>query len=94
MSTKRGATTDRRRVLAFDVTGVVVHGRGDKLRFEVRCCTKLKSGRYEYVQIDLHACRFSVKHLLTSLKEMHARDREQIAAELARIDSETKALLP
>ena len=91
---RTGESPTKPRLMRVEVCSVEVHGSADKITFEVRGYRDLKSGSTEYLRIDLASCRWSVKHLLAELKSMHARDRERIAAELARIDNETKALLP
>lgn len=94
MTRKRGTTPDHRVIHDMRVTRVDVRGDANELTFLVLGYRETRDERTEYVELRLRACRYSVTHLLTELKNMHARDRERIQRELARIDGESKALLP
>lgn len=91
---RRGSSGDDPVVLSIDAGDVEVIGTGNELTFAIRGHRKLKSGRYEFMRVRVSACRHSVKLLLDQLREMHARDRRRIQRELARIEEETRALMP
>jgi hypothetical protein len=53
----------------------------------------LKSGRYQCYDLELKACRYSVRQVLAQLRKMHLRDRERLERETARIEREQRELL-
>jgi hypothetical protein len=76
-----------------DVHLEAIEGCGSELTLKLRAFRKTKAGTPERYELELKACRYSVKQLLDGIKLMHARDRERIQRELDRITSEKNALL-
>jgi hypothetical protein len=69
-----------------------IEGCGSELTLKLRAYRKTKAGTPERYELELKACRYSVKQLLDGLKQMHVRDRERIQGELNRIAREQNAL--
>jgi hypothetical protein len=75
-----------------DVYLDAIEGCGSELTLKLRAYRKTKAGTPERYELELKACRYSVKQLLDGLKQMHVRDRERIQGELNRIAREQNAL--
>lgn len=69
-----------------------IDGFANELTFKLIAHRKTKAGTHERYELELKACRYSVKQLLDGIKLMHARDRERIQNELGRIEREINAL--
>lgn len=69
-----------------------LEGCGDELTFRVSAHRKMRSGDYDFYELQLKACRYSVTSLLQQLRAMHVRDRERLAREESRIKGEVRAL--
>lgn len=79
--------------LTLDVGSLTaIDGCANDLTFKVIAHRKTKAGTHERYELELKACRYSVKQMLDGIKLMHARDRERINSELARIQREINAL--
>jgi hypothetical protein len=85
--------TNRTRKLSL-VTGsrIVLEGEGDDLHIKLRAHRKKRTGDYEFFEIDLSVGRWLVQQLGRQIATMHARDRERLAREAARIDREIQAI--
>ena len=75
-----------------DVLLDATNGCGNDITIKLRAFRTTKAGTPERYEIELKACRYSVKQLLDGLKQMHVRDRERIQSELNRITREQNAL--
>lgn len=75
-----------------DVHLEAIEGCGSELTLKLRAFRTTKAGTPERYELELKACRYSVKQLLDGLKQMHVRDRERIQGELNRIAREQNAL--
>ncbi len=85
----------RQRVINLKIEDILLEdltGSGDKLALKARAWRTTKAGTRELYNLEIALCRYGVKQFLGKLKEMHARDRERIHRELARIESEINAL--
>lgn len=69
-----------------------LEGCGDELTFSVSGHRKMRAGDYQFFELKLKACRYSVHRLISQLREMHVRDRERLKREEGRIQDEVKAL--
>lgn len=75
-----------------DVLLDAIEGCGSELTLKMRAFRTTKAGTPERYELELKACRYSVKQLLEGLRNMHVRDRERIQGELNRIEREVNAL--
>jgi hypothetical protein len=82
----------RTRRLRLDCDLDTIEGNGEQLVFKVKGGRLTKNGTHERYELELSACRYSVRQLLAQIRKMHLRDRERITWEFQRIDREIAEL--
>lgn len=69
-----------------------LEGCGEEVTLKLRCNRKKKSGDYEFYSLELVMQRYTVHRIARAIATMHVRDRERLALELDRIESEVQAI--
>ena len=78
--------------LELDTHLHLVEGCGSELTFHVIGYRETKAGTPERYELKLKAYRCAAQTLLREMRKMHARDRERLARETARIEQEIQTL--
>lgn len=80
----------------FDVEAfgdIAIDGQGAELVFKFSATRKLKTGRYVHYDLQVSACRWTVRKLAEQIKAMQDRDRARIAEETERLSREIAPLV-
>lgn len=72
---------------------VTIDGCGEALVFKLIACRTTKAGTFERYELQLKACRYSVRKLAQQIADMQERDRARIAEETARLSRELAPLV-
>jgi hypothetical protein len=82
----------KRKKLRLVCGSPAIEGRGETLVFKVSGHRETKTGAFEYYDLELEACRHSIRQLADQIAKMQQRDRERLQWEFDRLKSEVKPL--
>lgn len=70
----------------------VLTGDYEDLTWTINAHRQKRSGEYEYFELRLKCCRWSIQRIARQIATMHERDRERLRQELRRIELEAEAI--